>query len=75
MAVRTELFCHFCGHGAGEVFVPTKGRPSNPQLKRAYEAQHPDAGPLWLGDRPRCPRCRGQLFLDQVESTNVRRAS
>lgn len=75
MAVRTELFCHFCGHGVGEVFVATSGRPSNAELRRAYEAQHPGAGPAWLGDQPRCPRCRGQLFLDAVETTKFRRAS
>ncbi len=75
MAVRTELFCHFCGHGVGEVFVPTRGRPSNAELRLAYEGQHPAAGPLWLGDEPRCPRCRGQLFLDAIEPAKLGRAS
>lgn len=75
MAVKTELFCHFCGHGAGEVYVPTNGRPTNAQLKSAYEAQHPAAGPLWFGEQPRCSRCGGQLFLDAVESTRLKRAS
>lgn len=75
MAVRTELFCHFCGHGVGEVLVPTSRRPTNAELKLAYQAQHPQTGPLWFGEEPRCPRCKGQLFLDQVETTRLRRTA
>lgn len=75
MAVRTELYCTFCGHSVGEVVVAVRGRPSNTQLRAAYEAQHPSAGPLWIGDQPRCPRCRGQLFVEVFERAPLRRAS
>lgn len=75
MAVRAELYCYFCGHGLGEVFVPGRGRPTNVQLKDAYTAQHPQGGPVWSGESPRCPRCRAQLFLEHVERTRLRTAS
>ena len=75
MAVRIELYCTFCGHGVGEVVVPTRGRPTKEQLRAAFETQHPSAGPLWVGGQPRCPRCRGQLFLEGLQRTALRRAS
>lgn len=75
MAVRAELYCYFCGHGLGEVFVPGKGRPNNAQLKEAYTSQHPQGGPVWKDESPRCPRCGAQLFLEHVERTRLRTAS
>lgn len=75
MAVRIELYCTFCGHGTGEVVVPTAGRPSARQIREAFESQKPGGGPLWVGEQPRCPRCRGQLFLEGLERTPLRRAS
>ncbi len=75
MAVRIELYCAFCGHGVGEVVVATSGRPTGRQLRTAFETQHPSGGPLWIGDQPRCPRCRGQLFLEGLERATLRRAS
>ncbi len=74
MAVRTELYCTFCGHSAGDVAVATTRRPTNRELRAAYEAQRPSAGPLWIGDQPRCPRCKGQLFLEGFERSALRRA-
>ena len=73
--MAAELFCTFCGHGVGEVTVPSRGHPSNAELRAAYEEQRPVGGPLWIDDQPRCPRCRGQLFLDSWERSPLRRAS
>ena len=75
MAVRIELYCTFCGHGVGEVVVPTRGRPTNPELREAFAEQHPGGGPLWVEGQPRCPRCRGQLFVEGLERSTLRRAS
>ena len=75
MAIRTELYCHFCGHGTGEVYVLGSGRPTNEDLREAYQAQRPGGGPRWVGDGPRCPRCGGQLFLGSVERARLPRAS
>ncbi len=75
MAIRTELYCTFCGHSAGEVYVRGSARPTNADLREAYAAQQPNGGPLWAGDQPRCPRCRGQLFVGSVERARLPRAS
>lgn len=75
MAMRIELYCTFCGHGVGEVVVPGSGRPSPRELREAFETQRPAGGPVWIGDQPRCPRCRGQLFVEGLVKTALRRAS
>ena len=61
MAVRAELYCYFCGHGLGEVLVPTRARrPSLEQLRTAYAAVGREV-PVWdESDQPLCPRCGGQ---------------
>jgi hypothetical protein len=75
VAVRIELYCAFCGHGVGEVVVPGSGRPTNRQLRAAFAAQLSSGGPVWIDEQPRCPRCRGQLFVEGLERTGLRRAS
>jgi hypothetical protein len=75
MAVRVELSCMSCGHSTNEVIVPGSGRPSFRELRLAYEAKGDIGGPLWVGDQPRCPRCKGQLFMEGIERTALRRAS
>ena len=72
MPVRAELYCYFCGHGLGEVLVPTKARrPTAEQLRDAYLAAGHEA-PNWSADQPLCPRCGGQLFLERFEHEVVR---
>jgi hypothetical protein len=75
MSVRAELYCYFCGHGLGEVVVPTAvRRPTVEQLRAAYQAPGREA-PSWSdADQPLCPRCGGQLFLERFEHEVVRRA-
>ena len=75
MALRAELYCYFCGHGLGEVLVPTSARrPTVQQLRAAYEnvrGEHPN----WdESDQPLCPRCGGQLFLERFDHEVVRRS-
>ena len=69
MAVRAELYCYFCGHGLGEVVVPTNARrPSLDELREAYAVKRAAAGPVWdESSQPLCPRCGGQLFLERFE--------
>jgi hypothetical protein len=80
MALRAELYCYFCGHGLGEVLVPTSARrPTVEQLRTAYDMVRGREAPVWNdGDQPLCPRCGGQLFLERFEHevirTNERRA-
>jgi hypothetical protein len=73
VAVRAELYCYFCGHGLGEVVVPTRARrPSLEQLRAAYGTGGREA-PVWdESDQPLCPRCGGQLFLERFENEVVR---
>jgi hypothetical protein len=73
VAVRAELYCYFCGHGLGEVLVPTRARrPSLDQLRTAYATGGREA-PVWdESDQPLCPRCGGQLFLERFEHEVVR---
>lgn len=69
VAVRAELNCYFCGHGLGEVLVPTRARrPSLEQLRTAYATSGREA-PVWDDSaQPLCPRCGGQLFLERFET-------
>jgi hypothetical protein len=74
MALRAELYCYFCGHGLGEVLVPTSARrPTVGQLRTAYDNARGREAPVWNdGDQPLCPRCGGQLFLERFEHEVVR---
>ena len=74
MTLRAELYCCFCGHGLGEVLIPTSARrPTVDQLRTAYENQRGREHPVWSdGDQPLCPRCGGQLFLERFEHEVVR---
>lgn len=79
MFLRAELYCYFCGHGLGEVIVPSKARrPTIEQLRAAYSATSRPGGeqPVWdeAAGQPLCPRCGGQLFLERHEHEVVRRA-
>jgi len=74
MALRAELYCYFCGHGLGEVLVPTSARrPTIEQLRAAYERTTGREQPNWdEAEQPLCPRCGGQLFLERFEHEVVR---
>jgi hypothetical protein len=73
MTVRAELYCYFCGHGLGEVLVPTTARrPSVEQLRVAYSKPGVEAPGWSAADQPLCPRCGGQLFLERFEHEVVR---
>jgi hypothetical protein len=74
MALRAELYCYFCGHGLGEVLVPTSARrPTVQQLRAAYERTAGQEQPNWdETEQPLCPRCGGQLFLERFEHEVVR---
>ena len=76
MALRAELYCYLCGHGLGEVLVPTIARrPSVEQLRTAYGNVRGREQPVWSdGGQPLCPRCGGQLFLEHSEHEVVRPA-
>jgi len=52
MALRAELYCYFCGHGLGEVLVPTSARrPTVEQLRTAYDSVRGREAPVWNDER------------------------
>ncbi|CAN5249702.1 hypothetical protein BH18CHL2_BH18CHL2_04020 [soil metagenome] len=75
MPLCAELYCYFCGHGCGDVLVPTSGRrPTVEQLRAAYVAVAEPIAPVWdEAGQPTCPRCGGQLFLERYGHEVVRR--
>ena len=76
MLLRSELYCYFCGHGLGEVLVPSRARrPTVEQLRAAYAALNLAEQPVWdeTEGQPLCPRCHGPLFLERHEHEVVRR--
>ncbi len=76
MPLRAELYCYFCGHGCGDVLVPTRARKPTPeQLRAAYATVAEPIAPVWdEAGQPNCPRCGGQLFLEKYGHEAVRRA-
>lgn len=71
--IRVELTCFYCGHGSGEVRVAVGERPSYRDVRIALEAT-PDAPAIeWdAHGAPRCPRCRGKLFLQESDRRATR---
>lgn len=75
MTLRAELYCYFCGHGCGDVLIPTAARKPTPEQLRAAYARVPEpVAPVWDdAGQPGCPRCGGQLFLERYGNEVVRR--
>lgn len=67
-AIRVELACFYCGHTCGEVRVPATDKPTYHDIRHALETT-PGAPDLeWdAHGSPRCPRCRGKLFIEESE--------
>lgn len=69
---RIELTCFYCGHSCGELKVRTAGRPTYGAIRAAYGENGSASAPDWdAHGQPRCPRCRGKLFVEE----NDRRVS
>lgn len=67
MKVRADLHCYHCGYTAGRIegSIEQTGDPVKEQRLVA-----PAGGPgfrLRPGKAPRCGRCGGPLFLDDIE--------
>ena len=65
LSVRVELTCLYCGHSCGEARVRTSGRPTYREVRAAFANEPSSTAPAWdAHGTPRCPRCRGKLFID-----------
>lgn len=66
--VRVELTCLYCGHALGEYRVATRERPTYREVRQAVESSAASTRPTWdAHGAPRCPRCRGKLFIEVAE--------
>ena len=67
-AVRVELACFWCGHSLGDVLVRSDGRPTYRDVRDAIQGAPMASPPDWdAHGAPRCPRCRGKLFMEKSE--------
>lgn len=65
---RLELTCLYCGHSCGDVRVRSAGRPTYRDIRTAMLATPTASPPMWdAHGAPRCPRCRGKLFIEERE--------
>jgi hypothetical protein len=67
MNVRAELHCYHCGYVAGRVEGKSTGVGA-PVTDTKLVA--PAVGPGYrsrLGEPPRCGRCGGPLYIDEIE--------
>jgi hypothetical protein len=63
--IRVELNCMYCGHSCGDARVRVSGRPTYRDLRAAFAERPAGTAPEWdAHGTPRCPRCRGKLFID-----------
>jgi anaerobic selenocysteine-containing dehydrogenase len=68
LVLKVELTCLYCGHSCGEVKVRTSGRPTYRDIRQAFADAPTASVPDWdAHGAPRCPRCRGKLFIEESE--------
>jgi hypothetical protein len=68
LVLKIELNCFYCGHSCAEVKVRTSGRPSYREIRAAYAEAPAPSAPDWdAHGAPRCPRCRGKLFIEESD--------
>ena len=66
--VISDVKCYYCGHVSGQI-VGAKNEP----LRVSSFVPRPgySGAPLRAGDRLRCERCQGPVFLEDVSSQNL----
>lgn len=70
MIIRADVKCYYCGFVSGQL----EGDSRDPLHIRAFRPAPTYGGPLPRpGDRVRCGRCGGPVFLDEIEVVRERR--
>lgn len=67
MMIRADVKCYYCGHVSGQMEGDPTNRPARWNFRSATGLIQPLHQP---GQRIRCDRCGGPVFLDEIE--NVR---
>jgi hypothetical protein len=68
MQVTADVKCYYCGHVSGQI-IGAKNEPlrvSNFVPREGYRGEPPKPG-----DRLRCERCRGPVFLEDVSPLTI----
>lgn len=70
MMIRADVKCYYCGHVSGQM----EGDPTNQHGRWSFRSAAGLIQPLRQpGQRIRCDRCGGPVYLDEIE--NVRAPS
>src|SRR5512144_21228 len=68
MLVITDVKCYYCGHVSGQIV----GAKNAPLRVSSFVPRPGYTRPLpGVGDRLRCERCQGPVFLEDVSSQDV----
>jgi DNA-directed RNA polymerase subunit RPC12/RpoP len=68
MQVTADVKCYYCGHVSGQIIGPKNEplRVTNFVPREGYTGTAPRPG-----DRIRCERCRGPVFLEDVSPLTI----
>jgi hypothetical protein len=65
MQIRADVKCYFCGHVSGQI----EGDPDRAEALWHYRTTTGAVASVRHGaKRIRCDRCRGPVFLDEIET-------
>lgn len=68
VSLRADVKCYYCGHTSGQVF----GRRDQPLRVANFVPRKGFTGtPPAPGQRIRCERCKGPVFLEEVASEGI----
>lgn len=68
MLIKADLKCYYCGHVAGQI----QGDTSTPAKSATFVAAAGEM-PIRRGGQIRCGRCKGPLYMDDIETIRPRR--
>jgi hypothetical protein len=68
MQVTADVKCYYCGHVSGQIIGPKNAplKVSNFVPRTGYTGERPQPG-----DRLRCERCRGPVYLEDVSPLTI----
>ncbi len=68
MQVTADVKCYYCGHVSGQIIGPKDEplRVTNFVPRQGFSGAAPKAG-----ERLRCERCRGPVFLEDVSPLTI----